>query len=96
MTSRALIVDAIVGQKGVGADGDVAIWRPTDGGVRWANPEPLNDVDSSPDVDGMGAPEQGVRALVASIRQCLATPFPPALRDASSNLGAAAGRPLPG
>jgi hypothetical protein len=44
MTSRALIVAAVVGQKGGGADGDVLIWRSADGGARWEQPEVLNDI----------------------------------------------------
>ena len=58
MTSRALIVAAVVGQKGGGADGDVLIWRPADGGTRWEQPEVLNDVP--------GAAREGMHALASN------------------------------
>jgi len=58
MTSRALIVAAVVGQKGGGADGDLLIWRSADGGNRWAGPEVLNDVP--------GAAREGMHALASN------------------------------
>lgn len=58
MTPRALIVAAVVGQKGGGADGDVLIWRSTDGGSRWGEPEVLNDVP--------GSAREGMHALASN------------------------------
>jgi hypothetical protein len=58
MTSRALIVAAVVGQKGGGADGDVMIWRSADGGSRWGEPEVLNDVP--------GSAREGMHGLAAN------------------------------
>jgi hypothetical protein len=58
MTARALIVAAVVGHKGGGADGDVLIWRSADGGSRWAEPEVLNDVP--------GSAREGMHALASN------------------------------
>jgi YHS domain-containing protein len=58
MTSRALIVAAVVGQKGGGADGDVLIWRSADDGVQWGSPEVLNDVP--------GSAREGMHALASN------------------------------
>jgi hypothetical protein len=58
MTSRAVVVAAVVGQKGGGADGDVLIWRSADGGNRWEQPEVLNDVP--------GAAREGMHALASN------------------------------
>jgi hypothetical protein len=59
MTSRALVVAAVVGERGGGADGDVLIWRSTDG-VRWREPEVLNDVP--------GSAREGMHALASNTR----------------------------
>jgi hypothetical protein len=58
MTPRAVVVAAVVGQKGGGADGDVLIWRSADGGTRWEQPEVLNDVP--------GAAREGMHALASN------------------------------
>jgi hypothetical protein len=65
VTSQALVVAAVVGQKGGGADGDVLIWRSTDGGVRWTEPEVLNDVPGS-GREGMHALAAGPRGLIVA------------------------------
>ncbi len=43
-TSRALLVAAIIGHKGGGADGDVVVFRSDNHGVTWAAPVVINDV----------------------------------------------------
>jgi hypothetical protein len=58
VTSSALVVAAVVGQKGGGADGDVLIWRSADGGSRWGEPEILNDVP--------GSAREGMHALASN------------------------------
>jgi hypothetical protein len=58
MTSRALVVAAVVGQKGGGADGDVMIWRSTGEGSQWGEPVVLNDVP--------GSAREGMHALASN------------------------------
>jgi hypothetical protein len=65
VTPRALIVAAVVGQKGRGADGDILIWRSTDDGARWIEPEVLNDVPGSAR-EGMHALASNAQGLVVA------------------------------
>ncbi len=57
-TSRALLVAAVIGQEGGGADGDVVVFRSTDNGSTWAAPVVINDVP--------GAAREGLHAMAAS------------------------------
>lgn len=57
-TSRALLVAAVIGQKGGGADGDLVVFRSTDHGTTWAAPVVINDVP--------GAAREGLHAMAAS------------------------------
>jgi hypothetical protein len=52
------IVAAIVGEKGGGADGDLLVWRSTDGGRNWLAPVKLNDVP--------GAAREGLHGIAAN------------------------------
>jgi BNR repeat protein len=54
----AIVVSAIVGEKGKGQDGDLLAWRSTDGGRTWSPPVRVNDV--------VGAPREGLHAMAAS------------------------------
>ena len=47
LTSTAIIVSAIAGAKGRGADGDVIAWRSTDGGKTWSEGMRVNDTAGS-------------------------------------------------
>jgi len=55
MTHEAIVISAIVGEKGRGADGDVVSWRSTDGGETWSNGVKVNDVP--------GAAREGLHAM---------------------------------
>ena len=57
MTPQAIVVSAIVGNKGRGADGDVLVWRSTDGGVTWSSGVRINSVPS--------AAREGLHAMAA-------------------------------
>ena len=57
-TARALMVAAIVGQKGGGADGDIVVYRSTDQGNTWAAATTINDVP--------GSAREGLHAMTAS------------------------------
>ena len=46
-TNSAVLVTAIAGAKGGGADGDVLLFRSSDGGVSWTQPVVVNDVPGS-------------------------------------------------
>jgi BNR repeat protein len=56
-TPRALLVAAVVGARGGGADGDVVLYRSTDDGRTWSRPAIVNDVS--------GAAREGLHALAA-------------------------------
>jgi photosystem II stability/assembly factor-like uncharacterized protein len=47
ITPQAIVVSAIVGEKGRGADGDLLAWRSTDGGETWSSGVKVNDVVAS-------------------------------------------------
>lgn len=46
-TPDAVVVTAVVGARGGGADGDVVMYRSTDGGRSWSTATPINDVSGS-------------------------------------------------
>lgn len=56
-TSSAVLVTAVAGAKGGGADGDVLLYRSTDRGTSWAPPIVINDV--------AGAAREGLHAMSA-------------------------------
>lgn len=47
LSNGAIVVTAIVGEKGRGADGDVMSWRSVDHGATWSAPKRVNDVAAS-------------------------------------------------
>jgi hypothetical protein len=57
-TAEAVVVAAIVGARGGGADGDLVLYRSTDQGRTWAAPIVVNDVP--------GAAREGMHGLAAS------------------------------
>lgn len=57
MTPEAIVVSAIVGEKGRGADGDLVSWRSTDGGETWSTGVKVNDV--------AGSAREGLHAMAA-------------------------------
>jgi hypothetical protein len=58
VTRGAVLVAAIAGTKGGGADGDLRLWRSIDGGRTWAASVVINDVS--------GAAREGLHALAAN------------------------------
>jgi hypothetical protein len=56
-TSQAVMIAAIAGAQGKGADGDVVAWRSTDGGQTWSGPRRVSDID--------GSAREGLHALAA-------------------------------
>jgi hypothetical protein len=63
--SGAIVVSAIVGEKGRGADGDLLSWRSTDGGKTWSAPVKVNDVSGSAR-EGLHAMSGDGKALFAT------------------------------
>lgn len=57
-TRRAVLVSAVIGQRGGGADGDILFYRSTDHGKTWTVPVPINDVP--------GAAREGMHAMAAN------------------------------
>ncbi len=47
VTKEAIVITAIAGEKGRGADGDVLSWRSVDHGATWSTPTRVNDVAAS-------------------------------------------------
>ena len=47
MTPEAIVISAVVGEKGRGADGDLIAWRSVDGGRAWSAGKTINDVSSA-------------------------------------------------
>jgi BNR repeat protein len=46
-TTQGLVVSAVVGEQGMGRDGDLLAWRSTDGGKSWSGAVRVNDVPGS-------------------------------------------------
>ena len=65
ITPQAIVVSAIVGEKGRGADGDLLAWRSTDGGETWSSGVKVNDVVASAR-EGLHAMAYGGGVLYAS------------------------------
>lgn len=57
MTPKAIVVGAVYGEKGKGADGDLLAFRSTDGGKTWSKPVRVNDT--------AGAAREGLHAMAA-------------------------------
>lgn len=57
-TTRAVMVAAVIGQKGGGADGDIVVYRSIDQGITWSAPVIINDVP--------GSAREGLHAMTAS------------------------------
>ena len=47
LTQDAIVISAVSGAKGGGADGDLVAWRSTDEGVTWFDAARVNDVEGS-------------------------------------------------
>lgn len=65
ITAQAIVVSAVVGEKGRGADGDLVAWRSTDGGKSWSAPIKVNDVS--------GAAREGLHSMAAGDNTLFAT-----------------------
>jgi hypothetical protein len=65
VTRAAVMVTVVAGAKGGGADGDLLLFRSTDGGKTFASPAVINDVAGSPreGLHGMSATANGLAAL---------------------------------
>jgi hypothetical protein len=57
-TRDAVLVSAVIGQRGGGADGDILFYRSIDRGKTWSVPIPINDVP--------GAAREGMHAMAAN------------------------------
>lgn len=57
ITPGAIVISAVVGQRGGGADGDLRAWRSTDGGSTWSSGVTVNDVPA--------AAREGLHAMAA-------------------------------
>src|SRR4051794_16720068 len=57
ITPTAIVISAIVGEKGGGKDGDLVAWRSTDKGRTWSQPVVINDVPA--------AAREGLHAMAA-------------------------------
>jgi len=63
ITSNSIVVSAVVGEKGKGADGDLVAWRSTDGGKTWSAGVKVNDVP--------GAAREGLHSMAAGGKNTL-------------------------
>ena len=57
MTKGSIVISAILGEKGRGADGDLMVWRSTDGGKQWSEGRAINDV--------AGAAREGLHSMAS-------------------------------
>ncbi|MSV28217.1 MAG: exo-alpha-sialidase [Bryobacterales bacterium] len=65
ITDSAIVISAIAGEKGGGADGDLIAWRSTDGGRTWSQGVKVNDVAGSAR-EGLHAMSSGGGVLFAT------------------------------
>jgi hypothetical protein len=82
-TSSAVLVTAVIGAKGGGADGDVLLYRSGDRGTTWAPPIVLNDA--------VGAAREGLHAMEATSRGLVVVAWLD-LRDKGTRIYAAVSR----
>jgi hypothetical protein len=47
VAQNGIVISAVVGEKGKGADGDVVAWRSTDGGKTWSPPVRVSDAPAA-------------------------------------------------
>ena len=47
MTSQAIVISAVAGERGGGQDGDLIAWRSVDGGQTWSAGKSINDIVAS-------------------------------------------------
>ncbi len=64
-TDRAVMVAGVAGARGGGADGDVLLWRSTDGGATWDAPRRLNAVPAAAR-EGLHGLAAGANGLVVA------------------------------
>jgi hypothetical protein len=57
-TGQAVLISAVIGQRGGGADGDIFLYRSTDHGTSWSTPIAINDAS--------GAAREGMHAMAAN------------------------------
>lgn len=57
MTPQVIVISAVVGKQGRGADGDLTAWRSVGGGKTWSSGKAINDVSS--------AAREGLHAMAA-------------------------------
>ncbi len=57
MTPEAIVISAVVGAKGGGADGDLVAWRSMNGGKTWSSGKAINDVP--------GAAREGLHTMAS-------------------------------
>jgi hypothetical protein len=65
VTTQAIVISAVVGEKGRGADGDLIAWRSVDGGRTWSTGQTINNVPS--------AAREGLHAMAAGGKGLLFT-----------------------
>ncbi len=65
IADSAIVISAVTGEKGGGADGDVIAWRSTDGGKTWSQGVRVNDVAGSAR-EGLHAMSAGAGVLFAA------------------------------
>jgi photosystem II stability/assembly factor-like uncharacterized protein len=65
VTSSSIVISAIAGEKGGGADGDLLAWRSTDGGKSWSQGVAVNDVPA--------AAREGLHAMASDGKNLLFT-----------------------
>ncbi len=57
LAGKTVVISAVVGEKGGGADGDLLAWRSSDGGKTWSKPARVNDE--------AGSAREGLHAMAA-------------------------------
>jgi hypothetical protein len=63
IVNKAIVISAVVGQKGNGSDGDLVSWRSTDGGKTWSAGVKVNDVP--------GAAREGLHSMASGGKNTL-------------------------
>ena len=80
---EAIIIAAVVGDKGKGADGDLLAWRSLDHGKTWSSPVKINDV--------LGAAREGLHSMASDGKDLLFATWLD-LRDKGTRLYGSASR----
>ncbi len=75
LTQSAIVISAVVGEKGRGADGDLIAWRSVDGGKTWSAGKAINGVPAAAR-EGLHTMASGGNGMLFHVKSVFTAPHP--------------------